>query len=174
MSHPTDNEQSFADLIGTVKKLDQKKINPYQQGSKESKARRLPTSHSIGDFELNIDKTDSIANRGPAPEEWFNSGIQKKLQKKIRQGNLTIDDHVDLHGFRLADATRTLESFIKTAIFYQQKMLLIIHGKGLQSRQGPVIKPMVLHWLYQNHHILGYCPAQIHHGGKGASYVYLR
>ena len=179
MSHSTDNEESFADLIGTVKKLDQQKINPYQEIAKDRGNKPRLTYDSTNSYsgyveELSGSYTKFNEHKTPAPEEWFNAGIQKKLQKRIRQGSFPIDNHVDLHGFRLAAATRTLQSFIKSATFYQQKLVLVIHGKGLQSKQGPVIKPMVLDWLHHNPAVLAYCPAQIHHGGQGASYVYLR
>ena len=174
MKDDPDDIESFAHLIGSVKRLNQNKINPYIQQAKKSPVPNNSQSVRHSDQTRSFEQEQHLAISHELSESWFDSGLQKKVQKKIRQGGLPIDDHLDLHGYRRENATKALNSFIQNASFYHQKMLLVVHGKGLQSKDGAVIKPMVLNWLRQSPLVLAYCPAQIHHGGNGASYVYLR
>jgi DNA-nicking Smr family endonuclease len=101
-------------------------------------------------------------------------GLQRKLQRKIRQGQLAIEDSLDLHGYNQKQATATLVQFLQQALASRFRMLVIIHGKGSRSGNDAVLKPLVRHWLAQQSAVLAWCPAQPKHGGDGASYVYLR
>ena len=100
--------------------------------------------------------------------------IQKKLERKIRRGQLAIQDHLDLHGYTQKEAIAALEEFPHRAVTAEFKLLVIIHGKGNRSGSEAVLRPLVRYWLSQQSSVLGWCPAQPKHGGNGASYVYLR
>ena len=112
--------------------------------------------------------------RSGLTEAHFSPGIQKKLQRKIRQGQLSIEDRLDLHGYNQNQAIAALGRFLDQALAAGFRMLIIIHGKGSRSDSDAVLKPLVRHWLAGRSSVLGWCPAQPQHGGEGACYVYLR
>lgn len=118
----------------------------------------------------------SISHNVPSSvkESWYHHGIQKKLRRKIKAGQLNIDGLLDLHGHTQHQATQELESFMLYAINSQARFLLIIHGKGFNSQSEAVLRPLVQHWLSEQNMVLAYCPAQPKDGGSGASYAYLK
>lgn len=171
MNDKTNDQPSFSDLMSGVKKLEDDRINVYHHrikkpGLPKSGARSVDSSP---DF-VSID----YRQRSGISESQFNAGIQRKLQRKIRQGQLAIEDSLDLHGYNQKQATASLARFVQQALASQFRMLVIIHGKGSRSDSDAVLKPLVRHWLAQQSAVLAWCPAQPKHGGDGASYVYLR
>ena len=108
------------------------------------------------------------------PEQWFQHGVQKKLQRKIRMGLLPIDATLDLHGYSQHQAIDQLVEFLQQALNAQLRFLLIIHGKGFRSQSQAKLRPLVQHWLQQQPNVLAFCPAQSRDGGSGASYVYIK
>ena len=169
MTQKSDDKTSFSDLVAGVKKLKNDRINTYQHRAKKPPASRGQSGDSMADF-------SSIEHRqlSELQDSYFNSGITKKLQRKIRQGILPIDDELDLHGFNQQQSITELTRFLDHALSMGLKMLIIIHGKGQGSGGKAVLKPLVQHWLAQQASVLAWCPTQANHGGSGASYVYLR
>ena len=164
-------QKTFAELITGVKKISDDRINIYRDRAKnaalpqrQSQVPEKSLDYSSISFELMSNIKDAC----------FNSGIQKNLQRKIRQGLLPIEDRIDLHGYNQKEASAALEAFLHHAISTQFKFLLIIHGKGDRLAGEAVLKPLTRHWLAQQSAVLAWCPAQSKHGGTGASYVYLR
>ena len=55
------------------------------------------------------------------------------------------------------------------------RCVLVIHGKGLNSRGGEaVLRKLTRHWLTQHPLVLGYCDAPAKDGGSGAVLVLLK
>ena len=169
VTQKSDDETSFADLVPGVRKLDHDRVLSYRDRTKNkleavSQPREpMPDYSYIGHRQL-IRLQDSN----------YSSGITKKLQRKIRQGKIPIDDQLDLHGYTQTQAMTELNRFLNHALSSSFKMLIVIHGKGQGSAGKAVLKPMVQHWLAQQESVLAWCPAQANHGGSGASYMYLR
>ncbi|MDR2526788.1 MAG: Smr/MutS family protein [Rickettsiales bacterium] len=116
----------------------------------------------LNDFVLEKDKT---------------FGIDKNLDKKLRDGNIEFDDEIDLHGMSLEEAYRIFINFINNAIHNRYRYLLIITGKGLNSKTDDTIKNNLPKWLknpYFNDKIIKYMDANVKHGGTGAVYVLLK
>ena len=58
-----------------------------------------------------------------------------------------------------------------------QRCALVVHGRGLRSREGPVLKRTLPAWLADAkvaRLVLAFAPARPEDGGEGASYVLLR
>jgi DNA-nicking Smr family endonuclease len=56
-------------------------------------------------------------------------------------------------------------------------MILIIHGRGLSSPAGPVLKTKVIQWLTTGpwrRWVMAFASARLCDGGAGATYVLLR
>ncbi len=52
-------------------------------------------------------------------------------------------DEIDLHGYTAAEAETELELFLKKSKQKGLKKVLIVHGKGTHSSNGPVLKETV-------------------------------
>lgn len=152
-----------------VKRLESDRVNLlHQRPVKKIKSQpKFPVSET--DFSaLNFSQQSDIA------DTYFDHGIQRKLQRKIRQGLMPVDDRLDLHGHIQKSALTELGEFFEHAQLSQFKTVIVVHGKGNRSSNSAVLKPLVHHWLSQQSFVLAWCPAQPMHGGSGASYVYLR
>jgi DNA-nicking Smr family endonuclease len=170
MSGKLTDEASFSDLMGDIKRLDDSRINVYQsQVKKKVSIKKQDFTAESADFSC-----INHHNLAQIDGSFFHSSIQKKQQKKIRQGTLRVDGHLDLHGFHQQRATKELSQFVEHAMSVAFQFLIVVHGKGSRSEHQSVLKPLVHHWLAQQSMVLAWCPAQPKHGGSGASYIYLR
>jgi len=152
-----------------IKPLRQDKIDP--RAGKPRAAPRLRPRLSNESHRV----THGVISVGqPVSESWFNHGLQNKRIRAIRSGQLAIDISCDLHGYTREHAERELRDVLDAALKRQARLLLIIHGKGYNSPQTAVIKPLVLQWLSAQPAVLAWCPATPRDGGSGATYVYLK
>jgi DNA-nicking Smr family endonuclease len=163
-------DSKFAELMGDVRRMDSDKVDLHQQklkatGIKPGK-KRQPDDGFLTD--LSRQRVSQIAG------QWFDHGLNSKLRRRIKNGNIAIDASLDLHGYREADAKRELSGFLREAIARQCQFVLVIHGKGFRSESEAVLRPMVQDQLLQHPDVLAFCPAQPVDGGSGATYVYLR
>jgi DNA-nicking Smr family endonuclease len=163
----TDDESEMERLLPGVKRLHSDRINIYRQ--RPPAARRARPDAARGDDP----DTRSVINR-PALDSHFNSGMQVKLQRRIRQGAIRPESSIDLHGYRQAEALQALQHFLDEALQRRCRMILVIHGQGFRSQSDAVLKPLVHRWLSEQPEVLAWCPAQPRDGAAGASYVYLR
>lgn len=171
---PKSSDEDDAGLMHSlpgIRKLEFDRVDLHQQKPRASIRIRKPPA--AADAAL-LAQLDSSSVSHFASEQWFQHGIQKKLQKKIRMGLINIGATLDLHGYRQQKALAELEDFIQQALQTKLKFLLIIHGKGVRSQSRAKLRPMVQLWLQQHPDVLAYCPAQEKDGGYGASYVYLK
>ena len=162
-----DDDPSFADLIPGVRRLRSDRINVYEHRA-PGKPRAIARARKPEDSPV----SDPLTGRGD--EAWFNPGLQKKLQRRIRMGQIRPEDSLDLHGCRQQEALQMLESFLADALGRGLHMVVIVHGRGLRSEREAVLKPLVQRWLGSQSKVLAWCPAQARDGGAGASYVYLQ
>ena len=110
--------------------------------------------------------------------------MDKKAFTRLKQGKLSPEARLDLHGMTLDQAHPRLNRFILDAHSQGKRLVLVITGKG-KSRDdgGPiptrlgVLRHQVPNWFQQyplKPHILQVTQASLKHGGSGAYYVYLR
>lgn len=167
----TDDDSDMSRLIPGVKRLHNDRVNLYQQ---RERVRPIAKFQSAPQDRLAQHSSGSPSTPSAVQDSHFNPGMQVKLQRKIRQGNLRPQSSVDLHGCRQGEALALLEEFIADALQQRLRMVLIIHGQGYRSSAEAVLKPLVKHWLSEQPNVLAWCPAQARDGAGGASYVYLR
>lgn len=102
-------------------------------------------------------------------------GVQKRVLRRLRRGQIAVQAVLDLHGATQAAAHRTLGAFLDDAVAGGLGCVRIIHGKGNRSGpQGPVLKRAVARWLAHRRDVLGFASARPVDGGSGALYVLLR
>lgn len=93
-------------------------------------------------------------------------------RKALRQ--LRPQDSLDLHGTRLKDVYSSVDTFLRASHNNGYKKVLIIHGKGNHSRNGPVLLDAVGHAL-QRHPLAGEMGfSHRKNGGRGATWVIIR
>jgi len=105
-------------------------------------------------------------------------GVDRRAMKRLRDGDLSIDARLDLHGLTRAKAEAALDRFLAGARSAQRRGLLIIHGRGLHSGpDGPTLLLLVRAALRKGSHaasVLAATSAPVALGGEGATVVWLR
>ncbi len=153
-----------------------KRVRPYKNNVIPAKAgtqRSLPlaiTEKSSGS------RIAPLANaRGLSRMTSFSSGLDRNLEKRLRQGAIVPEARLDLHGMKQVEAHAALEKFLAVQVKVGKRLLLIITGKG-RSGSG-VLRANLPNWLAASDtapHILALRPAAIRHGGDGAFYLLLK
>ncbi len=114
-------------------------------------------------------------------------GMDRRLQLRLKRGQLPIEGRIDLHGLSREKAHVALNGFLARQEALDRRCVLVITGKGRPDWHRPawgsdereigVIRRALPGWLsdYPNRErVLAFAPAQPQDGGKGAWYVLLR
>ncbi len=105
---------------------------------------------------------------------YYQPGVGPDVPRKLRRGDWTIVDQLDLHGLRVDQARETLVEFLAECRRRERRCVRIIHGKGLGSaNREPVLRDKVPRWLAQRREVLAFCRARPNDGGSGALIVLL-
>ena len=110
--------------------------------------------------------------------EGLAGNVDHGLLAKLRRGDFSVQAHLDLHGLIADDARAELERFLTESRKRGHRCVLVIHGRGLHSKdQSPVLKSRIGALLSRgklSRIVLGYSTARPADGGAGAVYVLLR
>ena len=109
--------------------------------------------------------------------EWVNSAYKPApIARKLHEGGFAVQDFLDLHGFTVDEAETIVERFLRSSLLNGLRCIKIIHGRGLKSAHGPVLKEAVVGWLSGRYHknIIAFATARSCDGGLGALYVLLK
>ncbi|MBN1649134.1 MAG: Smr/MutS family protein [Spirochaetales bacterium] len=127
---------------------------------------------------------DSIHN---IMNEWLDRFGTEKDENSEDRGNGQLSDvnkkafqrmiarkQIDLHGLTVNEALSRLDAFISECKKERIKKILVIHGKGIHSSAGPVLKKEIHHYL-QTHPKIGQTgtPGR-NEGGTGAIWAIIR
>ncbi len=103
------------------------------------------------------------------------SGIQHKIIRRLKRGNIPIEEMIDLHQQTVDEVMVSVTQFINDCTTQRKRWVCIVHGKGHFSvDQKPVLKNFLNQWLRKNPAVLAFHSAQPQHGGTGALYVLLK
>lgn len=101
--------------------------------------------------------------------------VSERTLRRLRRGDFSIEDEIDLHGLRRDEARHALKSFLDESVARGLGCVRVVHGKGTRSGpDGPVLKASVPDWLARRGDVLAFVSASGKHGGSGAVYVLLR
>ena len=114
------------------------------------------------------------------PRTDFN--IEKNKLRRIKSGKIAIEGILDLHGLALLEAEKKLKTFIGESFQKRKRFLLIITGKGKNSKpniygKSQTIKSEINKWISDRfyHDKVQYISQALDkHGGGGAYYFFLR
>jgi DNA-nicking Smr family endonuclease len=99
------------------------------------------------------------------------------ILERLRGGEYSMQRIIDLHGLSAEEAEETFKSFIIDAIQNQVCCVKVIHGRGLKSKRGPVLKEKLKGWIVRAIHrrwVAAFCSAKMSDGGPGATIILLR
>ena len=99
--------------------------------------------------------------------------VPAKVLRRLGRGEYSVQDEVDLHHLLAADAEKLLKQFLTHARGEGHGCVRVIHGKGLRSEAGPVLKAMVDGVLRHRGDVLAFASAPPAQGGTGAVLVLL-
>ncbi len=147
----------------------------------------VPTLKKGPDSEKEVLKTLEDISRGKRPirledtqeyVEWTNSadGYTAVVAKPLREGRFAVQDFLDLHGFTAEEAEVHVEAFLRSSLTKGLRCVKIIHGRGLKSPQGPVLKEALVKSLSGRYrkNVIAFSTARQCDGGLGALYILLK
>lgn len=110
--------------------------------------------------------------------EGATSGIGPRTMKKLKRGEFSVQDYIDLHGLTRMEAEEAVSNFIVESHNKGMRCVLIIHGRGLGSVDNqPTIKRELPTWFKRGllkRVVLAFVTARPCDGGAGALYVLLK
>lgn len=150
--------------------LRKKKIEFWENKKKDETQETIEILKAIVEGHANI----RLSHTGEYIE-WVNKGARRDICERLHSGDFSIQDYIDLHGMTLSEAEVEIARFLRNALIKGLSCVKIIHGRGLRSPRGPVLKGAVEKWLKGrfNKYVLAYVTARDKDGGLGATYVML-
>jgi DNA-nicking Smr family endonuclease len=101
----------------------------------------------------------------------------RRLVSELHRGDYPPDREIDLHGLRRDSAKRALLEGLGAALASRERCVLVIHGLGKRSPDGPVLKQALPDWIEsapQAARVIAYAPAPRNLGREGATLILLR
>jgi DNA-nicking Smr family endonuclease len=105
------------------------------------------------------------------------AGVDRRQLRRLRQGKIPVELRIDLHGLDETEARAAVRGALTRALGAGLRCLAVIHGRGLRSAGGPVLKEALPVWLAEPPHgrrVLAFTTAPPAQGGPGATLVWLR
>ena len=101
--------------------------------------------------------------------------LDSKLKKQIKTNKLNLDAIIDLHGKTEVQAYGLIKNFIKDCYFNNFKSIMIVTGKGLNSKGKLKLKtPLWLKSEVLSKYVVGFETMPHNKGGEGALFVQLK
>jgi DNA-nicking Smr family endonuclease len=113
----------------------------------------------------------------PEYMEGYVDGLNPLTMEKLRNGEFSVQAILDLHGLSVNDAMDAFAAFVAQSIRKRICCVGIIHGRGLKSTKGPVLKGRLREWIIRAMHrkwVVAFCSPKMADGGPGATTILLR
>ena len=133
--------------------------------------------------------TNNISDKDKKDWNKFINSTEKLPNKDFKHQknkNLKIRS-IDLHGYTLDEANKTIEEFINKAFSEKVNKLIVVTGKGLHSENEKdpyvskdlgILKYSVPEFIYNNSNLMNLIneitDAKLEDGGSGAFYIFLK
>jgi DNA-nicking Smr family endonuclease len=178
-SNLDDEERVFQEAMANV-------VPASREDASIEMTKALPAKVSDKDPETEaLTRLENLVRRGegfavsdtPEYMEWIGYGVNPDVAKRLHRGDFSIQAYIDLHGLGVEPAQEAFERFLKEAVLSGKRAVLVVHGRGLSSRQEPVLKTKVKEWLTSGRWrkwVMAFTSARACDGATGATYVLLR
>jgi DNA-nicking Smr family endonuclease len=100
-------------------------------------------------------------------------GHQKRILRRLRRGYYSAADTIDLHHMDVETAKQVLLDFLEHVLDRRQSCVRIVHGKGLRSKNLPLLKMMTNRMLRKHPRVVAFASCRPVDGGTGATDVLL-
>jgi DNA-nicking Smr family endonuclease len=173
---PADEHLAFDEAMRDIQKIEQDKkrvahIRAKQRAMTEEHAEERILAEALSE-EYRLD----VANL-PEYMEGCVEGTNPVTMEKLRGSEYSVQKVLDLHGFRVDEAYEMFQVFIKDAVRSNIRCVKIIHGRGLKSKQEPVLKGRLKEWILRAMHrkwVIAFASSNMRDGGPGATNILLR
>jgi DNA-nicking Smr family endonuclease len=164
----------FRRSVGEVRRLNHDRRDQPRPGrSPDARQRELDEGRVLGES-LSPDWDPADLETGEHVH-YVRAGLQRNVLRRLQRGQISVQASLDLHGYNRHAARDALSAFLRRSRTEGLRCVRVVHGKGLRStNHGPVLKPMIQHWLRQREEVLAFCSARAIDGGSGALYVLLK
>jgi len=172
-----DEKSAFSEAMKDVVKLSQKKKRV--ESNKNRALRRLAGGASASRLleETLADAYTIDVSNLPEYMEGHVEGLNPLTMERLKNGEFSIQKNLDLHGYSKEVARELFEKFLKEAIIAGLQCVRIIHGRGLKSKEKPVLKERLKAWILRAMNrkwIVAFSSCKMCDGGPGATYILLR
>ncbi len=79
-------------------------------------------------------------------------GIDRRHLRRLRRGQVRAERVVDLHGLRAGEAAAAVRTALVEALAAAERCVRIVHGRGLHSREAPILRQQLADWLAEPPH----------------------
>lgn len=175
--HDDDDAEMFRAAIGPVRPL-RERPTPPSAPKPRPRARMAERDEAQARDEFRHALDASLLEAGDALA-WRGDTLPPRIYQRLRRGEISAQDELDLHGADARGAEAMLRQFILDARQRGLGCVRVIHGKGLHggtwldSSGAPVLKNLVDRLLRQRADVLGFHSAPPAQGGTGAVVVLL-
>lgn len=166
---------SFQEAMKDVKKINWTKSKILKKSPKKDIS--LIKKHEDIKMEQLLNENEEI-NVINLPEymEGYKEDINPIIMEKLRNGEFSIQKTLDLHGYGKEEARILFENFIQEAIKMHLNCIRVIHGRGLKSKNEPILKESLIKWLIKainRKWVAAFASCKMCDGGPGATYILL-
>ena len=164
----------FRDATRDVRPIDNPRANLAKPKPKAAAAFARAERHAV--LQESMDPVTDPAQLETGDEVSFRRpGVPESTLRKLRRGQFSIAEEIDLHGLTSPQARSALRDFIAEQVLRGARCVRVIHGKGKGSGpRGPVLKNVVNVCLRRMDAVVAFGSARPLDGGSGAVYVLLR
>ena len=166
---------NFGDILNQWETQTQR---PYGKKRISKEAKNLPEAAYIAENTQTLNPMDYWLRRHGVydkdADNSENSSIFDNLAEKRRLRAMRPQAEIDLHGMTLEEAYSALVTFFEDAVRREYQKVLIIHGKGNHSQNGPVLARFVQKFLETNSHAGETGHPKGRDGGSGSTWVILK
>lgn len=168
-----DDAALFREAIGPVKRLPDAAAPPGKPRPRP--AARMAERDEVdarSEFQRGLDDL-ALLEAGDVLS-YRRDSVPPRLLQRLRKGQFSAQDELDLHGATALQAEALLRQFLLEAHAHDHGCVRITHGKGGRNeRDIPVLKNLVDRLLRQRADVLAFHSAPQAQGGTGAVLVLL-
>jgi DNA-nicking Smr family endonuclease len=173
MAVSTEDAALFRAAIGEVAPLEHDRVLPERPRPPPRARQRALDERAVIDALGQV----SVAELEAAQDEplaFVRGGHNPRLLRRLGRGEYSARAEIDLHGLTVAAAQTALSRFLTDCRARGVLCVRVIHGKGLNSPEGPVLKRLTDRVLRHRGDVLAFRAARPEDGGGGAAIVLLK